>query len=90
MDIPAFERYVAQVKVYYTDCATQLPESERQFPIMGLNLLRLLAQSLAEMEACAGLKDTLQRRGALQIELEMVVDDLARARMTHASSGLNS
>ena len=45
MDIPAFERYVAQLKVFYTDCATQLPESERQFPIMGLNLLRLLAQN---------------------------------------------
>ena len=45
MDIPSFERYVAQLKVYYTDCATHLPESQRQFPILGLNLLRLLAQN---------------------------------------------
>lgn len=45
MDIPAFERYVAQLKVYYTDCAAQLPESPRQFPVLGLNLLRLLAQN---------------------------------------------
>lgn len=45
MDIPSFERYVAQLKVYYTDCAAHLPESQRQFPILGLNLLRLLAQN---------------------------------------------
>lgn len=45
MDIPAFERYVAQLKVYYTDCAAILPESQKQYPILGLNLLRLLAQN---------------------------------------------
>merc|ERR1719231_814649 len=45
MEIAAFERYVAQLKIYYADCATALPESTRQFPILGLNLLRLLAQN---------------------------------------------
>ncbi|KAL1522543.1 hypothetical protein AB1Y20_017529 [Prymnesium parvum] len=45
MDIPAFERYVAQLKIYYTDCASILPESQKQHPILGLNLLRLLAQN---------------------------------------------
>ena len=45
MDIPAFERYVAQLKVYYTDCALKLPESPKQYPMLGLNLLRLLAQN---------------------------------------------
>ena len=25
MDIPAFERYVAQLKIYYSDCAATLP-----------------------------------------------------------------
>jgi 26S proteasome regulatory subunit N12 len=45
MDIPAFERYVAQLKIYYSDCAKTLPESPRQYPILGLNLLRLLAQN---------------------------------------------
>ena len=45
MDIPAFERYVAQLKIYYTDCAASLPESPKQYPILGLNLLRLLAQN---------------------------------------------
>jgi len=45
MDIPAFERYVAQLKIYYTDCFAVLPESPKQYPILGLNLLRLLAQN---------------------------------------------
>mmetsp|Transcript_53190 Transcript_53190/g.105776 ORF Transcript_53190/g.105776 Transcript_53190/m.105776 type:complete len:273 (-) Transcript_53190:265-1083(-) len=45
MEISAFERYVAQLKIYYSDCAATLPESARRFPILGLNLLRLLAQN---------------------------------------------
>mmetsp|Transcript_4142 Transcript_4142/g.6915 ORF Transcript_4142/g.6915 Transcript_4142/m.6915 type:complete len:273 (-) Transcript_4142:203-1021(-) len=45
VDIPSFERHVSQLKTYYTDCAMQLPESQRQYPILGLNLLRLLAQN---------------------------------------------
>jgi len=44
-DIPSFERYVAQLKIFYTDCASILPESQKQHPILGLNLLRLLAQN---------------------------------------------
>lgn len=44
VDIPAFERHVAQLKTYYNDCSIQ-PESQRRFPILGLNLLRLLAQN---------------------------------------------
>jgi len=45
MEIPAFERYVAQLKIYYADCEQTLPASQRQYPILGLNLLRLLAQN---------------------------------------------
>uniref|UniRef100_A0A6S9RU20 CSN8/PSMD8/EIF3K domain-containing protein n=1 Tax=Chrysotila carterae TaxID=13221 RepID=A0A6S9RU20_CHRCT len=44
-DTPAFERHVSQLKSYYTDCGALLPASERQWPILGLNLLRLLAQN---------------------------------------------
>lgn len=44
-DIPAFERYFAQVKPYYFDYAKYLPPSQRQFSTIGLNLLRLLAQN---------------------------------------------
>ncbi|KAI8926761.1 proteasome 26S subunit [Entophlyctis helioformis] len=44
-DIPSFERYIAQLKAYYVDYATVLPESARLYTILGLNLLRLLAQN---------------------------------------------
>ncbi|KAJ3285847.1 hypothetical protein HDU79_006985 [Rhizoclosmatium sp. JEL0117] len=45
-DIPAFERYISQLKTYYTaSTATPLPASQRQYPLLGLNLLRLLAQN---------------------------------------------
>jgi 26S proteasome regulatory subunit N12 len=43
-DINTFERYYAQLKVYYHDFAKRLPESPNMYPIIGLNLLRLLAQ----------------------------------------------
>lgn len=48
-NIPSFQRYVAQVKGYYFDYGTQLPDSTYKYHILGLNLLSLLAQNrLAE------------------------------------------
>ncbi len=48
-DIPFFQRYVAQLKSYYFDFGTQLPDSVYKYHILGLNLLSLLAQNrLAE------------------------------------------
>jgi len=49
-DIPSFERHIAQVKRFYNDAARYpIPPSERQYPILGLNLLHLLAANrLAE------------------------------------------
>jgi len=50
-DIPSFERYLAQIKTYYYDYQKkyELPASSREYMILGLNLLRLLAQNkLAE------------------------------------------
>ncbi|KAF0304385.1 26S proteasome non-ATPase regulatory subunit 8 [Amphibalanus amphitrite] len=45
-DIPAFERYMAQLKCYYNDYkGSQLPESAYQLQLLGLNLLALLAQN---------------------------------------------
>merc|ERR1719164_364151 len=61
MEIPAFERYVAQLKIYYSDCAATMPESTRRFPILGLNLLRLLAQN---------------RIAEFHTELELIPSDL--------------
>ncbi|KAK2191945.1 hypothetical protein NP493_42g09054 [Ridgeia piscesae] len=48
-DVAAFERYMAQLKCYYLDYRDDLPESAYKFQLLGLNLLRLLAQNkLAE------------------------------------------
>ncbi|KAJ3135018.1 hypothetical protein HK100_003155 [Physocladia obscura] len=44
-DIPSFERYIAQLKIYYNDYSTSLPASQRMYPLLGLNLLRLLSQN---------------------------------------------
>ncbi|KAJ3417308.1 hypothetical protein HDV05_005764 [Chytridiales sp. JEL 0842] len=44
-DIPAFERFVSQLKTYYQDFSSTLPASQRMYPILGLNLLRLLAEN---------------------------------------------
>lgn len=48
-NIPSFQRYVAQLKSYYFDYGSQLPDSPYKYQILGLNLLSLLAQNrLAE------------------------------------------
>lgn len=44
-DERSFERHVTQVKTYYTDYGHLLPESERKWPILGLNLLFLLSEN---------------------------------------------
>lgn len=44
-DIPAFDRYMTQLLTYYHDYSGQLPESQRMYPLIGLNLLRLLAEN---------------------------------------------
>eukprot|EP00743_Colponemidia_sp_Colp-15_P001633 GILK01001786.1.p1 GENE.GILK01001786.1~~GILK01001786.1.p1 ORF type:complete len:274 (+),score=46.82 GILK01001786.1:55-876(+) len=44
-DLPAFERHVSQVKTFYQDFSNALPASDKQYPILGLNLLYLLANN---------------------------------------------
>jgi len=44
-NIPAFERYMAQLKCYYLDYRNDLPESASKYQLLGLNLLCLLAQN---------------------------------------------
>lgn len=41
----SFERHVSQAKTYYVDYASVIPKSSRQNLILGLNLMRLLAQN---------------------------------------------
>ncbi|GMH09319.1 hypothetical protein Nepgr_011160 [Nepenthes gracilis] len=44
-DQDAFERDFLQLKPYYTDASGRLPQSAQEYPILGLNLLRLLVQN---------------------------------------------
>ncbi|KAH7887867.1 SAC3/GANP/Nin1/mts3/eIF-3 p25 family-domain-containing protein [Phlebopus sp. FC_14] len=44
-DVPSFDRYFSQLHTYYTDFRSSLPPSEREFPVRGLNLIRLLTQN---------------------------------------------
>ncbi|GFZ01397.1 regulatory particle non-ATPase 12A [Actinidia rufa] len=44
-DQDAFERDFFQLKPYYTDARGRLPPSPQEYPILGLNLLRLLVQN---------------------------------------------
>ena len=44
-DIPAFERYISQLKCYYLDFAGHSQESPYKHQLLGLNLLCLLAQN---------------------------------------------
>jgi 26S proteasome regulatory subunit N12 len=44
-DVETFERYMAQLKCYYLDYSEELPESSFKYQLLGLNLLRLLAQN---------------------------------------------
>ncbi|KAL5699857.1 26S proteasome non-ATPase regulatory subunit 8 A [Ranunculus cassubicifolius] len=44
-DQDAFERDFYQLKPYYTDIGGRIPASPQEYPILGLNLLRLLVQN---------------------------------------------
>lgn len=44
-DEPSFDRYFSQLQTFYNDYSSYLPSSKREFPIRGLNLIRLLTQN---------------------------------------------
>ncbi|KIY49509.1 proteasome 26S subunit [Fistulina hepatica ATCC 64428] len=44
-DVPAFDRYFAQLQTFYSDYNSVLPPSQREYPIRGLHLVRLLTQN---------------------------------------------
>uniref|UniRef100_A0A0W0FCE4 PCI domain-containing protein n=1 Tax=Moniliophthora roreri TaxID=221103 RepID=A0A0W0FCE4_MONRR len=44
-DVPSFDRYFSQLQTFYTDYSSILPPSKREYPIRGLNLIRLLTQN---------------------------------------------
>ncbi|KAH9973087.1 proteasome 26S subunit [Lactifluus volemus] len=43
--VPSFDRYFSQLQTFYNDYSSILPHSEREYPIRGLNLIRLLIQN---------------------------------------------
>ncbi|KAE9410296.1 hypothetical protein BT96DRAFT_961766 [Gymnopus androsaceus JB14] len=44
-DVPSFDRYFSQLQTFYTDYSSVLPPSKNEYPIRGLNLIRLLTQN---------------------------------------------
>ncbi|KIM68657.1 hypothetical protein SCLCIDRAFT_13454 [Scleroderma citrinum Foug A] len=44
-DVPSFDRYFSQLHTFYTDYRSSLPPSKHEFPLRGLNLIRLLTQN---------------------------------------------
>merc|ERR1712137_621285 len=74
IDIPSFERQVAQFETYYTDCASRLPESPRQYPILG--------QSLAAVGAEPNCRIPHRTRGA-----SCTVDHVQRVHQVPSSVG---
>jgi len=44
-DVPSFDRYFSQLQTFYNDLGNTLPRSPREYPIRGLNLVRLLIQN---------------------------------------------
>ncbi|KAJ8481256.1 hypothetical protein ONZ45_g15365 [Pleurotus djamor] len=44
-DVPSFDRYFSQLQTFYVDYSSVLPPSSREYPIRGLNLIRLLTQN---------------------------------------------
>jgi hypothetical protein len=44
-DVEGFERYMAQLKTYYVDFSSVLPESAYTYELLGLNLLCLLSKN---------------------------------------------
>ena len=44
-DVPSFDRYFSQLRPIYNDYRDVLPPSPREYPLVGLNLIRLLTQN---------------------------------------------
>ncbi|EPZ34553.1 hypothetical protein ROZALSC1DRAFT_26785 [Rozella allomycis CSF55] len=60
-DIPSFERFYNQLKTFYHDYKTIMPESPRMYSIFGLYLLCLLSQSrIADFHSAIELIDSNQ------------------------------
>ncbi|KAL6182843.1 hypothetical protein ACLB2K_044255 [Fragaria x ananassa] len=87
-DQDAFERDFFQLKHYYTDVRNRLPPSTQEYPILGLNLLRLLVQNRIaefhtelELLSSAALENPCIKHA---VELEQSFMEGAYNRVLHA------
>ncbi|RUP46778.1 COP9 signalosome, partial [Jimgerdemannia flammicorona] len=68
-DITSFERYTAQLNTYYHDYSAELTPSQQMYPLIGLNLLRLLSQNrLSEFHTALEVIDPEQLHNNLYIK----------------------
>ncbi|EFC42432.1 26S proteasome non-ATPase regulatory subunit Nin1 [Naegleria gruberi] len=86
-DLESFERNVKQVKAYYANQLPGVPKSAREELILGLNLLRLLAQnSIAEFHTELELipidlhKKSMYIKHAIQMELFLMEGSYTKLR----------
>ncbi|KAJ1551103.1 hypothetical protein HK096_003131 [Nowakowskiella sp. JEL0078] len=89
-DIPSFERYISQLKIYYFDFRSILPQSPRMYPLLGANLMRLLAYNrVAEFHTeLELLEDCINVFIKNPIELERSLMEGSYSRVWHARTNL--
>ncbi|KAI9209113.1 COP9 signalosome [Polychytrium aggregatum] len=74
-NITAFERYISQLQTYYHDHGPKLPPSQRQYPLLGLNLLRLLSQGkIAEFHTELEMIDPKQLESNIYIKHPLQIE----------------
>ncbi|KAJ3130275.1 hypothetical protein HK098_004322 [Nowakowskiella sp. JEL0407] len=89
-DISSFERYILQLKTYYNDYKSILPESPRMYPLIGANLLRLLTQNRisefhTELEQIEDCSNVFIKH---PIELEQCLMEGSFGRVWHSRSNI--
>lgn len=89
-DVPSFERYIAQLKVYFFDMRASLEESEHRGELLGLNLLGLLSQNRiadfhTELELLPG-SELSSSYIAFPIHLEQYLIEGNYSKILHARS----
>lgn len=91
-DEEGFERHIAQVKTYYVDYAEVVAPSQRQHLILGLNLMRLLAQNrIAEFHTELELIPVTLRSNyyiSYALKLEQYLMEGSYSRVTSAREAL--
>lgn len=93
-DVDGFERFMAQLKTYYSDFDSVLPESPFKYELLGVNLLCLLCKNKiadfhTELEQLP--PDTLQNNVYIQcpVRLEQFIMEGSYNKVTHWKNQIN-